>query len=71
MVQHFWRLQSPASQRKRAEWDDEAVELESVKCPINPMHQHPPKMPLCRSHRPEGYLSWTFRLSRCIQGQHW
>ena len=43
MVQHFWRLQSPASQRKRAEWDDEAVELESVKCPINPMHQHPGK----------------------------
>src|SRR5436190_1573812 len=43
MVQHFWRLQSRASQRKRAEWDDEAVELESVKCPINPMHQHPGK----------------------------
>jgi hypothetical protein len=35
----FWRLQSPESTVKRADWAKDEVELEGVVCPINDDHQ--------------------------------
>ncbi len=39
MQGEFWRLESPSSPARRAEWDHGRVELETITCPVSEGHQ--------------------------------
>jgi hypothetical protein len=43
MGRQFWQLESPSSLKRLAEWDGEKIDLETIQCPVNSMHQHPGK----------------------------
>jgi Protein of unknown function (Gmx_para_CXXCG) len=40
MKHKFWKLYGPGSQRKIAEWIDEEMDLDTVKCHVSDGHQH-------------------------------
>jgi hypothetical protein len=69
MAEEFWHLADSGLERNLAEWDQTAVDLESVICPIDPGHQRPGKritdLSVILPNSPLGDFVWTWQ-SECL-----
>ena len=69
----FWRLESPESTSRLAEWVDDAIETEKVVCPIDNGHQRGGKrltdLTVTLPHRAIEDFVWTW-YSECLIQDH-